>query len=63
MIATGLEVFLSKSHAKYRKLRLGVLCNQASVDRGLNHISDLVLQKKLKLNVTCFCGSLATSRP
>ncbi len=56
MIATGLEIFLAKSHAKYRKLRLGVLCNQASVDRRLQHISDLVLQKKLKLNVTCFIG-------
>ncbi len=56
MIVTGLEVFLAKSHAKYRKLRLGVLCNQATVDRKLAHISDLILQKKLKLNVTCFIG-------
>jgi uncharacterized protein YbbC (DUF1343 family) len=56
MISTGLEVFLAKNHQKYRKLRLGVLCNQASVDRKLSHISDLVLQKKLKLDVTCFIG-------
>ncbi len=56
MIATGLDLFLTKSHSRYRKLRLGVLCNQASVDRRLQHISDRILEKKFKLNVTCFIG-------
>jgi uncharacterized protein YbbC (DUF1343 family) len=53
---TGLEVFLQKDHLKYRKLRLGVLCNQASVDPKLRHISQLVSEKKLKLEITCFIG-------
>jgi uncharacterized protein YbbC (DUF1343 family) len=53
---TGLDVFLEKKSVKYRNLRLGVLCNQASVDAKLQHISELVTQKKLKLNVTCFFG-------
>lgn len=53
---TGLEVFLDKAHRQYRKLRLGILCNQASQDRNLSHIVELILQKKLKLNVTCFIG-------
>lgn len=56
MLETGLEIFLKKEHKRYRDLRLGVLCNQASNDRNLRHISDLVLDKKLKLNVTCFFG-------
>jgi len=53
---TGLEVFLKSAHKKYRGQRLGVLCNQASVNKELRHISELVLQKKLGLNVTCFIG-------
>ncbi len=53
---TGLEVFLEKKHAKYRGLRLGVLCNQASVDKNLRHISELITQKKYKLNIACFFG-------
>lgn len=53
---TGLEVFIEKSFRKYRGMRLGVLCNQASVDAKMRHIHDLVLQKKLGLNITCFLG-------
>lgn len=53
---TGLEVFIEKKSAKYKNLRLGVLCNQASVDGKLRHISELVTQKKLKLNISCFFG-------
>lgn len=53
---SGLEVFLEKKSKKYRGMRLGVLCNQASVDAKLRHISDLVLQKKLGLKVTAFFG-------
>lgn len=53
---TGLENFLAREHKKYRKLRLGVLCNQASVDDSLRHIRDTVTAKKLGLDVTCFIG-------
>lgn len=52
----GLEVFIDKAHTKYRNLRLGVLCNQASNDSKLKHISDWVVEKKLKLKVGCFLG-------
>jgi uncharacterized protein YbbC (DUF1343 family) len=55
-IETGLDLFLKKEHSKYRKLRLGFLCNQASVSRDLWHLSELVFKKSLKLNVTCFIG-------
>ncbi len=56
MIETGLEVFLKKEHKQFQKLRLGVVCNQASVTRDLKHISQHVLNKKYKLNVTAFFG-------
>lgn len=56
MIECGLEVFLKKDYKRFQKLRLGVLCNQASVDRRLRHISQLVLDPKLKLQVTAFFG-------
>jgi uncharacterized protein YbbC (DUF1343 family) len=52
----GLEVFVEKSHVRFRKMRLGVLCNQASVDKSLRHASEVLTQKKLKLNITCFIG-------
>jgi uncharacterized protein YbbC (DUF1343 family) len=53
---TGLDVFVEKTHKKYKGVRLGVLCNQASVDSKLVHISELLTKKKLGLNVTCFFG-------
>lgn len=53
---TGLQVFLAKRHKEYRKMRLGVLCNQASVDANLRHASHLVLEKKLGLEIACFLG-------
>jgi len=52
----GLESFLRKEYRKYRKVRLGVLCNQASVDKKLKHISETVLAPSLNLQVTCFFG-------
>ena len=52
----GLEVFLTKEYKKYQKDRLGVLCNQASVDKDLQHISDLIRTKPLKLKLSCFLG-------
>jgi uncharacterized protein YbbC (DUF1343 family) len=52
----GLETFLSKDYKRYRNMRLGVLCNQASVNKNLHHASQLVLDPKLKLKVTCFIG-------
>lgn len=56
MFETGLEVFLKKHHKDYRKLRLGVLCNQASVDKHLTHISQLITDKSLQLEISCFFG-------
>lgn len=56
MIESGLEVFIKKDYKRFQKLKLGVLCNQASVDQRLRHISQLVLEKKLKLNIGCFLG-------
>lgn len=53
---TGLENFVSRAHKKYQGARVGFLCNQASVDSKLTHLSDLVMDKKLGLNVTCFFG-------
>ena len=56
MIETGLEVFLKKDHKRFQKMRLGVVCNQASVTADLRHISELLLQKKYKLQVNAFFG-------
>src|SRR4051794_37541364 len=53
---TGFENFFDKEYRKYKGLRLGVLCNQASVGPDLRHMSHWVLQKKYGLNVTCFIG-------
>lgn len=55
-IETGLDLFLKKEHTRFRKERIGFLGNQASVDHSLRHASELILEKKLKLNVTCFMG-------
>lgn len=55
-IETGLEVFLKKDFKHYQKKRIGLLCNQASIDRNLMHASQLILKKTLKLDVTCFIG-------
>ncbi len=56
MFETGLDVFLKKEHRRFRKMRLGVLCNQASVDGQFRHVSHLLTDKKLRLNITCFLG-------
>ncbi|MSP19663.1 MAG: DUF1343 domain-containing protein [Bdellovibrionales bacterium] len=53
---TGLDLFLKKEHTRFRKERIGFLGNQASVVHDLRHASDLILEKNLKLNVTCFIG-------
>lgn len=55
-IETGLERFLQKDFNRFKKLRLGLLCNQASVDKNLKHASELLTQKSLKLKITCFIG-------
>jgi hypothetical protein len=52
----GLEVFLKTAYKKYKKLSLGVVCNQASNSKNLVHISKLVLDKKLGLKVSAFFG-------
>ncbi len=53
---SGLDVFLEKKSKHYKELRLGVVCNQASVDAKLRHISERITDKKLGLNVTAFFG-------
>lgn len=55
-IETGLDLFLKKEFTRFRKARIGLLCNQASVNINLRHASELFLQKKLKLNLGCFIG-------
>jgi len=41
-VVTGLEAFLAAPPAGLARARLGLLCNQASVDRRLRHARDLV---------------------
>lgn len=53
---TGLEVFLAKEYRRFRGRKLGVLCNPASTDSKLRHIRELVMQKKLGLDIGCFFG-------
>lgn len=55
-IETGLERFIKKDFNRFKKMKLGVLCNQASVAADLRHASELVSQKSLKLNIGCFIG-------
>ncbi len=55
-IETGLDLFIKKHHSRFRKTKIGFLCNQASVDKNLKHVAELVQTKSLKLNVTCFIG-------
>lgn len=56
MVLTGLDVFLEREYKTYQKLRLGVLCNQASLNASLRHISESFLDSRHKLHVTCFLG-------
>ena len=42
----GLDEFLKKSKSSFQNLKWGVLCNQASVNRDLIHIRDLLSEKK-----------------
>lgn len=43
---SGLDEFLKEKWKKYRSTKWGVLCNQASVDKNLIHIRDLLKEKK-----------------
>jgi len=45
-VRSGLDEFLKEKWKKYRTGRWGVLCNQASVDKHLVHIRDLLKEKK-----------------
>ncbi len=42
MVIPGIEVFLKNTPSWARGKRIGLLCNQASVDRGLRHSSFLI---------------------
>ncbi|NBY19450.1 DUF1343 domain-containing protein [bacterium] len=55
-IETGLERFIKKDFNRFKKMKLGLLCNQASVNTSLRHASELLTQKQLKLNIGCFMG-------
>lgn len=52
---TGLDEFLKEKWKKHRSGRLGVLCNQASVDKHLVHIRDLLAEKK-GITIGAFLG-------
>ena len=56
MIAFGIDLFFEKEWKRFRGERLGILCNQASVDHKLRHIRELALDPKKKLKVGCFLG-------
>jgi uncharacterized protein YbbC (DUF1343 family) len=56
MVETGLDLFLKTEYKKFKKLRLGVLCNQASVDKKLRHVSEALLSTRPELKITCFFG-------
>jgi uncharacterized protein YbbC (DUF1343 family) len=56
MLETGLDIFLKKDHSRFRKARLGVLCNQASVTKNLVHISEALAKPSFKLDIACFLG-------
>lgn len=43
MVRTGLDILVREEFSRLRGLRIGVLCNQASVDANLDHILDLLL--------------------
>lgn len=51
----GLEEFLKGKWKAYRSMRWGVLCNQASTDRKLLHIRDLLIEKK-GVHLSSFLG-------
>lgn len=51
----GLDEFLKNQWKEYRGVRLGVLCNQASVNHRLIHIRDLLTEKK-GLKIGAFLG-------
>ena len=52
-IALGLELFLERTN--YRDARIGLLCNQASVNHKLEHAADLFKQAA-NLNLTALFG-------
>ena len=43
MIATGLDQLVASDFAKLRGKRIGVVCNQATIDMNADHILDLLL--------------------
>lgn len=55
-VITGLEKFVTRDLVRFKNLRLGLLCNQASVNDRLSHASDLLSDQKLKLNLISFFG-------
>ncbi|MBI1859335.1 MAG: DUF1343 domain-containing protein [Deltaproteobacteria bacterium] len=56
MVKSGLDRFLETEHKRFRGQRLGLLCNQASVNSRLVHASECLTDKKLKLDFKVFFG-------
>jgi len=53
-VTTGLEAFLAEPPRSLAQARLGLLCNQASVDSSLRHARDLVAKKVGRRLTTLF---------
>lgn len=56
MLDFGIETFFKSSYKNFRKARIGVLCNQASNTKDLRHISQVITDKRYRLDITCFIG-------
>jgi Uncharacterized protein conserved in bacteria len=54
-ILLGIEKFLQESQSLLRGARVGLICNQASVDHKLNHTADL-LRAEQGINLTALFG-------
>lgn len=49
-VMTGLDVLAEERFRRLRGARVGVLCHQASVDRRLRHLLDLLRDAKIRVN-------------
>src|SRR4026208_2212772 len=54
-IELGLEKLLEEGHAALRDARVGLICNQASVDHGYRHAADL-LHEHADIQLTALFG-------
>ncbi len=54
-VSTGLEVLLHQKRDRIKGMRVGLICNQASVDHGFNHAADLLFEDT-DINLTALFG-------